>query len=561
MGGTFDLGAVLAGLGFFLLGMQQIESSLHELAGRRLKLFIRRQTASPLRGVLVGTAATGMLQSSSLVMLLLLAFMGAGILTLANALGVVFGANLGTTITGWLVAIIGFKLDLEAAAFPLIGVAALATLLLRQFEKPLALASLALALGFLLLGLDLMKDGVAAVAAGARLDFTTSVQPLLMAAAGLAITAVIQSSSASMLIALSALAAGIVDLTQAAAFAVGANVGTTVTVLIGSLGGSASKRRVAVAHVLFNGTTGIVALVILEGLLALIAQAGITDPLFALAAFHSAFNLLGVLIFLPFTGRFAGFLERRLGSAPRQVASFINQVPAEVTDAAIEALELEAGHLFYRVMDHNLTILGARRGRSIAVPYRPPGTEAWFFERNATPGERYAAIKELEGEILNFTVNIQEQSLGPEEAARVTRLQSAVRHAVQSAKSLKDIRHNLREFESSVSDSLIKRHDALRQRMIHTYDSIQPLWSQARSASREAELEARAAENRKIYEDQVQDIYRATRGDRLDWVEISTLLNVNRELYASNKSLIAALREYLVTPASAAPQAEPPNAG
>lgn len=560
MDGAFDLGAILAGLGFFLLGMQQLESSLHDLAGRRLKRFIRQNTSSPLRGVLVGTTATAMLQSSSLVMLLLLAFVGAGILTLGNAIGVVFGVNLGTTITGWLVALVGFKLDLEAAAFPLIGVSALATLLLRRTEPFLAFARLALALGFLLLGLGLMKDGVAAVASGANLAFLAGVRPAVFALAGLALTAVIQSSSAAMLIALSALSAGVVDVPQAAGFAVGANLGTTVTVMMGALGGTASKRRVAISHVLFNAVTAVAALILLRPLLSLIVDyAGIADPLFALVAFHSAFNLLGIALFLPVTGPFAAFLQRRFAGPPHQISRFINQVPPEVPDAAVEALELETGHLFYRVMDYNLTLLGARAGRSLAVPYRPPGSGGSIFERADNLHERYADIKELGGEILDFTLKIQEHALGPAEAARLIRLQSAVRHAVQSAKCLKDIQHNLRDFESSVSDSLTARHEALRQRMIRTYDSIQPLWSPERSASRPAELEAMAADNRKIYEDQIQDVYQNARRDGLDWVQISTLLNVNRELYASNKSLISALREYLVRPGAPTPQSEPPD--
>lgn len=557
MDGSLDLGAILAGLGFFLLGMQQLESSTKDLAGRRLKRFIRNHTRSPLRGIAVGAAATAVLQSSSLVMLLLLAFVGAGILTLGNALGVVFGANLGTTVTGWLVAFVGFKLQIEAAAYPLIGVAALGTLVLERHERLQASARLFLALGFLLLGLDLMKDGVTALATAADLGFLARLHPVAFTAAGLALTAIIQSSSAAILIALSALSAGIVDLPQAAGFTVGANVGTTVTVLLGAVRGSAAKRRVAIAHLLFNAGTGIVALALLTVLLAVISWAGMHDPLIALVAFHSLFNLLGTLLFLPFTNPFARFLERRFATGRRQISRFVNQVPPEVPDAAVEALELETGHLLYRVMDHNLALLGARAGRRLGGPYHPPDTSD-LPDRDASLGERYRALKELEGEILDFTVRVQEHAIGPGEASRLNRLQSAARHAVQSSKSLKDIHHDLREFEGSLSDDLVARHDALRERMIRVYENIQPLWSPERSGSRVSELEALAADNRKVYEEQIQDIYRNARSDRLDWVEVSTLLNVNRELYASNKSLVAALREFLVRPAAPLPQSEPP---
>jgi len=233
-------------------------------------------------------------------------------------------------------------------------------------------------------------------------------------------------------------------------------------------------------------------------------------------------------------------------------------VPPEVTDAAVEALELETGHLFYRVMDFNLTLLGVRTGRSLAVPFKPAHDGDHLFDREAGLAERYRSIKELEGEILDFTFKMQAQTLVPAEVARVSRLQSAARHAVQSAKSLKDIQHNLREFESSVSDELIRRHEDLRQRTIRTYEGLQPLWAPARSATRPADMDALASENRRIYEDQIQDIYQSAHGDRLGWVEVSTLLNVNRELYASNKALVSALREFLVRPGNPAPESEPP---
>src|SRR5690606_16204647 len=188
--------------------MQQLEDSLKGLLGRPMKLLIRRHTRSPLQGIAVGTLTTAILQSSSLVTLILLALVGAGVLLPGIAVGVMLGANLGTTVTGWLVSAIGFKLDLEAAAFPLIGAAALAGLFLPENTRRRAGAQVLLALGFLLLGLGLMKDGVQ--------EYTSSIDGALLAghgrwslaALGFGLTAVIRSSSAAMLINLSALAAG-----------------------------------------------------------------------------------------------------------------------------------------------------------------------------------------------------------------------------------------------------------------------------------------------------------------------------------------------------------------
>lgn len=537
---AIDYGALLAGLGFFLLGMQQLEVSLKGLLGRSVKLFIRRHTSSPLKGIAVGTAATAVLQSSSLVTLMLLAFVGAGILSLGNAVGVVLGANLGTTVTGWLVTAIGFKLDLEAAALPLIGLGALGSLFLRETGKAVSGARLLLALGFLLFGLVLMKDGVQAFTDSVDITFLRAYGVVPFALVGFVLTAIIRSSSAAMLINLSALAAGTLTLPQAAAFAIGADLGTTVTVLLGALHGYAGKRRVAMAHFLFNLVIDVLALIMLYPLLRLVTLV-IDDPLFALVAFHSVFNALGILLFLPFVRRFAGFLESRFGDRERHVARFIGEMPTSVPDAAIEALEREVVHLFYRVLSLNRTTLGVRGVWAPAMPFRPERADS-----DTAPASQYEAVKELEGEMLAFINALQEQALKAAESARLSQLQLAVRHAVQSAKSLKDVRHNLEEFAGSVKDPLHARAAGFSERWLEFLARIDALWALERPESRFAQLTEMVDENRRAHERQAQDIYRNARAERLEDIEVSTLLNVNRELYASNKALIVALKDFLL---------------
>lgn len=534
---AIDYGALLAGLGFFLLGMQQLESSLKGLVGRPVKLALRRYTNTPLQGILVGTATTAVLQSSSLVSLMLLAFVGAGILALENAIGVVLGANLGTTVTGWLVAAIGFKLDLEAAAFPLIGLGAIGSLFLAQSSRRSDISHLLLALGFLLFGLGLMKDGVQEYALSVDISFLRELGLLPFAFVAFALTAVIRSSSAAMMINLSALAAETITLPQAAAFAVGADLGTTITVLLGAIQGTAAKRQVALGHFLFNLVVDLIALALLYPLLFVIRNVfGIVDPLFALVAFHSMFNLLGIAMFLPFVKPFARFLTRRFANDTNHVARFIHDLPTGIAETAVEALEKETRHLFERVLILNAVTLNLDKEIGKSPVHESAG---------------YEAVKELEGEILVFVEQLQEQQLTPAESGRLAQLQLAVRHAVQSAKALKDVRHNLRDFAASVKDPLHSRYEGFRQHAAAFYARIEPLWRLERAEARFAELAALAEDNRRHYEEQARDIYRSARRERLEDVEVSTLLNVNRELYSSNKALLIALKNYLLPPQAA----------
>ncbi|MDH3363937.1 MAG: Na/Pi symporter, partial [Gammaproteobacteria bacterium] len=244
MGEEFDLWRLAAGLGLFLFGMHELEHALTQLAGRSFKKFLRQYTAKPLRGVLAGAVTTAALQSSSVVSLIVLAFVGTGIISLASALGIVFGSNLGTTMTGWIVATIGFKLDIEALALPIITIGGFGVVWSAAGTRRAGLSHFVVGFGLMLMGLEFMKSG--ALVATTLFDPTALAgYPLIVfLLAGLLLTAVIQSSSATIMITLSALYAGAIPLESAAAIAIGADLGTTVTALLGSLAGSAAKKRV-----------------------------------------------------------------------------------------------------------------------------------------------------------------------------------------------------------------------------------------------------------------------------------------------------------------------------
>src|SRR5690606_14191926 len=247
-----DVLPLIAGLGLFMLGMKLLEDALGALAGLSLRRFLRSHANTPPRGLVIGAAATAVLQSSTLVSLLVLAFVGAGIMQLAGAVGVIMGANLGTTLTTWLVASLGFKLDLAAPAMVFIGAGGVGFALLRRGGRMREAAGLLLGIGLLLHGLDLMKSGVEAWAAGFDVAPFAGWPLVLMALLGVVVTGAIQSSTAAMMIALGAVHGGLVDLPSAAAFAAGTGVGTTFTAVLGALGGSADKKRVAATHLGFN---------------------------------------------------------------------------------------------------------------------------------------------------------------------------------------------------------------------------------------------------------------------------------------------------------------------
>jgi phosphate:Na+ symporter len=536
----FDFWQLIAGLGLFLFAMRQLEDGLKALAGRSFKRWLQTHTDRPLKGIVAGTIATAFLQSSSLVGLMVLAFVGAGIMALENAIGVILGANLGTTLTGWLVAALGFKLELNDLALPLIGVG---TIMLATIQGPLAKGARVLsALGFLLLGLAFMKDSVGSLGEHfdiARLADLSLWQYLLF---GTVFAAIIQSSSATMMVTLAALFAGVIELPAAAALAIGADLGTTTTVIIGAAQGVPPRKRVALAHFIFNLATDLIAFTLLAPLLNAVKFVGISDPMYALVAFHSLFNLLGIALFFPFIGLFARFLNSRFKDTVHRESLFVGTTTPAVTDAAISAISDETAHLIARVVRQNMRVF------SPPLPHPPgrlPVTGDYPIEGQNLPfDELYRKTKYLEGELLGFAVKIQAEPLESNESQRVNQLLSAVRDAVHSAKSLRDIRHDLEAFEDSPRRDVSEYLEHFRSVMTAFYGDLFRLRSDDESPALFQDFADLISKINNWHNQLHREIFADIKRGGIDEADISSLLNVNRELLNSNVALVMALADY-----------------
>ncbi|MGI9270740.1 MAG: Na/Pi cotransporter family protein [Woeseiaceae bacterium] len=538
----FDFWQFIGGIGLFLFAMAQLELALKSFAGRSLKTFLRNHTDRPLKSVAVGTVMTSLVQSSSLVGLMVLAFVGASIISLENALGVIFGANLGTTLTGWAVTLLGFKLDLESVALPLIGFGSLTLVGLKgrvaEFGRILA------ALGFLLMGLSLMKNSVGSLSEAmdvGRLASLAGWQYLLF---GVVFAAVVQSSSAAMMVTLTALYSGVIELPAAAAVAIGADLGTTSTMLIGALRGSAGTKRVALAHVIFNVTTVVVAFSLLTPLLTLIRSVGISDPLLSLITFHSLFNFLGIVIFFPFMKPFAHFLEQQFGTAIEREGIYINETAATVPDAALAAIAEETVRIVARIVRQNMCVF------SPALPTPPGQTSiALLIERGGDDlpfDEQYRKNKRLEGEILSFAVRVQEAPLEAEQSESLSRMLSSIRHAMNSAKSLRDIRHNLEELDDEPWQEAATYLEHFRSVMTEFYAEVYRLHTDGAIPPEFQDFAHLLNRIHDWHEELHRKIYAGIHEGQLQDHDISTLLNVNRELLNSNTALVLALQELSV---------------
>ena len=298
---TFNYWKLLAGLGIFLFGMQLLEHSVKDLSGKTFRKIIRQYTDTRLKAVGSGTIVTALLQSSSAVSLMVLAFVGAGIMNMENAIGVILGSNIGTTLTAWIVATLGFKVKIEAFALPFIGIGAIGLIVFKPGLKPYHLTRLIIGFGFLFLGLDFMKTSVENLSRHFDLQQLQNIALWMYLLIGALMTALMQASAATIAITLTALNSQLMTFDMAAAMVIGANIGTTITVLLGAVGSTPPKKRVAASHLLFNVTTGVVAFLALPVMVLCVkmfVDVSTNGPV-GLALFHTLFNVTGVIIFMP----------------------------------------------------------------------------------------------------------------------------------------------------------------------------------------------------------------------------------------------------------------------
>lgn len=322
---TAQILQALGGLGMFLLGMIVLTDGLRSLAGDAVHRVLVRFTKTTVSGALTGAGVTAVLQSSSVTTVATVGFVSAGLIAFPQALGVLFGANLGTTATGWMVALLGFQLDIEPLVMP--------TLFLGVVLKLFGRSSVAHA-GWALTGFAVLFLGIAAMQAGMA-GFEGMVTPddfprdtwlgrLALVGIGVLVTLVTQSSSAGIATALTALAANAITFEQAAAMAIGMDVGTTSTTAIATIGGSAQTKRTGYAHVVYNLFTGVMAFALLGPYTRtadrFLDGGAAANASIALVGFHTFFNGLGVIAVLPFTSLFAKLMTRLVPERDPEVA-------------------------------------------------------------------------------------------------------------------------------------------------------------------------------------------------------------------------------------------------
>jgi len=526
-----DFKTITAGVAIFLFGMLALEEGFKTFTAGTLEKTLRASTNRLWKSMSFGAVSTAIMQSSSLVSVITISFLSAGLIELASGIGIIFGANLGTTTGAWLVAGFGLKVNLSEYAMPML---VFGIVMVFQQGKSLKGAGYVLAgLGFLFLGIHYMKEGFDAV--GQTIDLATYTMPgyagvLVFAGLGVLATVIMQSSHATLILTLAALASQQISYENALALAIGSNVGTTITAIIGSLGSSADGKRLAMAHMIFNLVTGLIAIGGIYQLMIAVewlsAQLGIASDNYTLqlAVFHTLFNLIGVLVMLPLLGVLVRLLNKAIPSDEVEIERpmYLSSGLTDIRDAALEAVRKETIRLYdlaAGVIADGLSIQrDALESEEKVKRIVKQSTEVIdediddLYERK---------LKALYGAIVEFVIHSRGGYSEGRLKEELNTIRQAGQHVIEAVKGVKHLRKNLTRSLQSDNEFTKKEYNRLRRLIITILRDIED----ARNTDTVLSLDALKLEIEEKTRDFVHGLDELIRNERIDVQTATSLMN------------------------------------
>ncbi len=485
---------IAAGVAIFLFGMIALEEGFKAFSGGTLERVLQKSTSNLGKSTLFGFVATALMQSSSLVSVLTISFLGAGLIQLVQGIGIIYGANIGTTTGAWLMAGFGLKVKISAYAMPML---VFGVILIFQKSKSLkGLGYILTGLGFLFLGIHYMKDGFEAFKN--TIDLKDFAVPgfkglLIFIGVGIFATVVMQSSHATIILVITALSAGQITYENAIALTIGANIGTTITAVIGSLSSNVDGKRLAGAHFIFNVTTAVIAVILITPIISTVSfigdSLGIASDNFTLrlAVFDSFFKVMGVVMMVPFTGKLVKFLETYIkpststpvmaddGTALNiQVEKnrYLNNSVLQMPQTAMRALIKETQHLYdnaFEIIAHGLNL---KRSNILSTMPIEEVVQDNYTDNPIDIDTFYQyKIKNLYGEIIDFSTKAQ-SSMSESDIKLLYKVKLANRDIVEAVKDTQYLQKNLEKYLHSSNDYIRTEYENIRKNLVELLRSV-----------------------------------------------------------------------------------------
>lgn len=539
---------IIAGIAIFLVGMVFMDDGFKLFSGGVLEKILEKSTNTLTKSIATGFAVTSIVQSSSLITVIVISFVGAGLMSLSSAIGVVFGANIGTTTTAWIVSAFGVKVHIAHFAMPMLIFGVVFRFNANKTYQ--GLGNVLVGLGFIFLGIDYMKDGFDSLKEGLDLSQYAVhgfLGAILFVGIGIVATVIIQSSSATVAIIITALATGQIGYLNGLELAIGANIGTTVTALLGSMTSNANGKRLAIAHLIFNIITGVVALVLILQLAHVVdmlaAKIGIArdDYAMKLALFHTIFNVLGVLIVAPFTKRLVRYLEGLFKEEEAEIvrAKYLDEIVVSVPEAALSALKKEVMHLYDNSTEGFAHALSLHRHKFYGRCDIPDIVATSTQKIDTNIDDIYnKKIKALYGDIIHFTTIAQQSMPDSESQTKAFKLKNTAKNIVEAFKDVKEIQKNIEKYAKSKNQYLKNEYNFIRAEIAKTLDTIFSLQNNSDDLEVVSKLELLKEEIKRLDIINNGRIDNLIRENKIDTNMATSLINDSSYAYDITKRLI-----------------------
>lgn len=473
---------IVAGIAIFLVGMYFMEEGFKLFSGSTLEKVLENFTNTLPKAIATGAIATSIVQSSSLTSVIMISFLSAGLIGLGEAIGVIFGANLGSTTTTWLVSYFGLKINIAYYAMPMLifGVA----LRFSKNTKYQGIGNILLGLGFIFLGISYMMNGFETLKSTINLasySMEGYLGVLVYIIIGIIATIIIQSSAATMAIVIAALVSSQIIYENALAISIGANIGTTITAIVGALASNENGKRLAVAHFIFNAITALVALIFIYQLayivdyLAQIFGIDDTNYVIKLAIFHTVFNIIGIILVAPFTQKIVIYLETLF--IPKVKAKskpvYLSDEVIEIPKAALVSIRKEVMNLYFQSLKaishamnlHREDVFGQGNLQEVIKKSKNK------IETNIDTIYK-ENLKQLYGEIIRYS-SLAQQNMNEEENKLVGRLKYASRKIIKSLKDVKELQKNINFYSNSKNEFIKNEYDSIREIIANTLREVE----------------------------------------------------------------------------------------
>lgn len=560
---TLQIRNLLGGFGLFLFGISIFEEGIETSSTSTLKKVVEARTNTKLKSILTGTFITSIVQSSTIVTMIVLGFVGAGLLAVNNAIGVVLGANLGSSITPRIVTLIGFKLNIESIALPIIAIGGIGMLLFNRESKSHTRCKMAVGFWLLFLGLGFMKESMDVLGHTTDLLRYEHIGLRWMILTGIILTIILQTSTATSILTLAALNSGIITFDMALGIMIGANIGTPSTALIGwflsSIGNTRAKKQVALSHFFFNIFAWIIVIVFLPQIRNLIENTRNlwNEPLYSLAAFHTLYNLIGVIVLWPIIPLYARIIKRLVPEQKANRTLGIQKIESALPEEIIATIKqdllifIQKICSFYsHVFQFSLTVKPhtqkPKPSRRSLLLQRFDGNGISLRPQHGTRTaesltKEYEEIKTIEQRLFAFLINSDKTTFSKDQLSELELINNDIAWIAFGAKSIKDMKVMILELKHSKENYAQEVDHNFKERM---QNSLRAITHHIR-LSQTVPL----SDYQKIIDqiDRDDDHFLKTMMNKISKMNITQedlteIMKINRSIVASCKSLIETMK-------------------